>query len=231
MTFNLENVTTVNIVDVHDTLIAYATPGFGPQVIIHGMKISPRSPVFRQSGEAVDAFLERHNIKTPDEELVAEEAAVKRGLEYLSASEDPVHVTDEYAHYMIPIEGAVEYLRHKLEDNSQVVAIVASSTVEQSIVTFSYLLGEEAFERYRSEGKLLLVNAVHPLSDETPAMGKKNPETWKQSYTVAGLDTIAANVEQVDIFENGIKNREAALEAAKEMFKNAKHNTYENMYR
>ncbi|MBT4540878.1 hypothetical protein HOC35_05175 [Candidatus Woesearchaeota archaeon] len=223
MTINLEdvtNVTTLNIVDVHDTIVAYATPGFGPETISRANRISPDDPEFEKSMQAVDAFNERHGVETPDQELATEEAAIRKGIDYLWSS-DCVTVGDEDAHYIIPIKGADKTLREMLEDDRQVVAIVSSSTVQQSYTILSYLIGGIMVQDYVDEGRLTFINAVHPMNDSTEPMSKSNPETWIASYKTRNLHGFANQVTSVNIFENSGPKRQAAVDAAKIMFEKA----------
>jgi hypothetical protein len=218
MTFNIDNVSMAYIVDVHNTLVAYATPGFGPEFIHQDTRVSPGTQEFRQSEEAVDTFNERHNVKTADEELATEEAAILKGLEHIAASSQSTPVIDKDAHYVIPIEKAYDSLMFMLRQEYAVVSIVSSSTVNQSRAVLDYILGEEYTEQCIGEGRLKFANAVHPLSDETPAMSKKDPETWRQSYVAAGLGEIKAQIKCVYIAENSAPKLDAAKEAAKDMF-------------
>jgi len=222
MIINLEDVKTVNIVDVHDTIVAFATPKYGPEIISVGDTISPDDPEFRKSAQAVDAFIERHGIKTPRQELKAEESAVITGLDHLIYSNGLVEVSDENAHYVIPIKGAYERLTEMLEDDSQVMAVVSSSTVDESKAILSYLLnGGLVVREYVNQGRLRFVNAVCPIHPDLETMSKKDSITWEVSYRAAKLESIAGNIEVVNIFENSDPKRAAALIAAQQMFKAA----------
>ncbi len=242
------------IFDIHNTSVVYVrrsyVPWYDGKVIGRGRVIDSnntgefnRALVKSQNAvqDQYQLWAKQHDKRvedlTTDDELEAEAHFVLSGLEQLTnldaGKRDSVPISLNDATFVVPIACVKEAYREALDDSVVdgvlhvgCVAVISSSTTQQSSAIVRYLLGDELYHRYFETGRLAFVNAVRPnrnlmrdgttltLPDFEKPLSKSDSQTWLTAYILAGIGT---KTPIVRIYEDKNTNLRAAFNAAQQL--------------